>query len=107
MTPRSAKKIALKLCKPFYTDNGFARWIFPVIRNMSPHDFIDQLIAEQPRQEAVPSEMFYLDFVYNSRWERFKRWVKSKLRTRRRQRLCNICGHQRCAHLGVGLVFRM
>ena len=81
MTKEQAKKIALKICKPFYHDNGFARWIFPVIRNMHSQDLLTDLIAVAPMQELMPSEIFYLDFNHASRWERFKRWVKSKLRT--------------------------
>lgn len=97
MTPRSAKKIALKMCKPFYADNGFARWIFPVIRNINPAaNVIDQLVSVQPMNEPS-NQTFYLDFVRNSWWERFKRWLRWHLKIRDRRRRCR----------GVGLVFML
>jgi len=80
MTREQAKRIALKICKPFYADNGFSRWIFPVIRNMSENDVIGQLVALQPMQEPAPSKIFYLDSIYASRWERFKRWLRKRFR---------------------------
>ncbi|MGV0949281.1 MAG: hypothetical protein ACOYB3_01320 [Azonexus sp.] len=108
MTRDQAKRIALKICKPFYADNGFTRWIFPVIRNVNPADnLIESLVSVQP-MSAPASTTFYLDFVYDSRWERFKRFIRGLfnwrhwLRTIRRRRLCNICGYERCGHLEAG-----
>lgn len=86
MTRAEAKKLALSKCKPFLR-HAFDRWMAPVIRNMPTHSVIDELVAVQPMQEPSPG-MFYLEFVYDSRWERFKRWVKGWLRTMRRRRIC-------------------
>lgn len=82
MTPRTAKRIALKICKPYVHDNGFARWMFPVIRNVAVADLVAaELISVQPMSgPALASSMYYLDYVYDSRWERFKRWLKKKFR---------------------------
>lgn len=97
MTPRSAKKIALKMCKPFYADNGFARWMFPIIRNVNVADLVAaELISVQPMSDPDPSIPYYLDFVYNSKWERFKRFIRGLFNWRRWLR----------KRRGVGLVFR-
>jgi hypothetical protein len=99
MTRDQAKRIALKICKPFNQVGDFGRWIFPVIRNVPVADLVAaDLVAVQPMSDPSPdSTMFYMDFVYNSRWERFKRFVKGLLnwrhwlRTLRRRRLCHAC----------------
>lgn len=105
MTRQEAKELALKHCKPFLR-HSFESWILPVIHNMAapPHELIDDIMAVQP-MSLPSSQVFYMYIVYNSRWERFKRWIKSWLRTFRRRRLCracNICGYSRCEHLEAG-----
>jgi len=77
MTREQAKRIALKMCKPFV--QPFYRWIFPIIRNINPQDnLMDQLVAVQPMQQPT-DETFYLDFHYDSKWERFKRWFRRQI----------------------------
>lgn len=88
MTREQAKRIALKQCKLSY-DEQFARWVLPVIRNMpATPDLIGQLIAVQPMQDGRRVHTFYMDFVRDSWWERFKRWLMSFFRVRRRRRVC-------------------
>lgn len=105
MTPRSAKKIALKLCKPYYADNGFDRWMFPIIQLMAADDLIYHFEDVQPMTDAEPGLTFYMDFVRDSRWERLKRWLR---RTLRLPPFCRPSrGPQPFRAGGTGLVFKM
>lgn len=88
MTREEAKQIALKLCKPYPEPGDFRRFILPRIISVAVNQTLDlrEIMAVQPMDEPS-GQVFYLDFVRDSWWERFKRWIKY----RRRLHLCWGC----------------
>lgn len=86
MTRQEAKELALKHCKPFF-HHAFDRWVFPAIRSIQAAPLLSEIMSVQPMSEPS-GEMFYLDFVYDSKWERFKRWIKSWIKRIRRRWPC-------------------
>ena len=53
--------------------------ILSTIHYMAPMPLLYDLVAVQPM--AQPSaQVFYLDYVYNTRWRRLKLWIKQWLK---------------------------
>jgi hypothetical protein len=76
MTRASAKKTALDAVEK-------ARW-------GGYGSLTRMLVSVQPMNEPS-GEIYYLDFFYNSRWSRLKRWLRNLLRTARRRQVCRHC----------------
>jgi hypothetical protein len=55
-------------------EQEFAKFIFPVIRNMTAPGLIQDLVAVQPMQ-GPPMTIFYKDFVRDPWWKRWWRKI--------------------------------
>jgi hypothetical protein len=62
----------------FLKRRRFAKWILPVIKNMSDCSLMADLVNVQPMQEKC-GQVFYMDYVHIkelTRWQKFKKWFK-------------------------------